>query len=321
MPADGARHSASWIASFEATGGERMIERGRICAVVVTHFPGLACADNLRALSTQVAKILVVDNGSSPESFDRLAGVLRELDAAVIRMGRNAGIAAALNAGLAYARQEGYSWLATFDQDSVVTPGMIAEMAAASRAHPHMDHIAILSPLYADLGSGLVVRQRGRRGRDPMWRTLVTTMSSGNLVWIEAAFAAGGWEERLFIDYVDHEFCLRLRRLGWQIVEARCARLHHSLGLSAVHRLMGVPVSVTNHSSARRYYISRNRVIMWRRYWRAEFRWCLLDFRGFLRETCGILLFEQDRLQKIAMTVRGMIDAFRSRKGPLEGPP
>lgn len=290
----------------------------RICAVIVMHFPRPECADNLRAVGLQVEKVLIVDNGSSATCLESLAGVINEFDITVIRMGRNAGIAAALNAGLAYARANGYSWLATFDQDSLATPGMLAEMAMVACAHPCPERIAVVSPLHVDRGTGRIVHQRGGRRLGQTWRSLITTMTSGNLVAIEAALAAGGWEERLFIDYVDHEFCLRLRRLGWQIIEASRTCLHHSLGRTDMHRFLGLPVSVTNHSSVRRYYISRNRMVLWRRYWRAEFRWFLLDFRGFLHETCGILLFEQDSRRKIAMTVRGMIDAFRSVKGMLE---
>lgn len=297
-----------------------MPDRPSICAVVITYFPKPECADNLRALRPQVGKILIVDNGSGPGSFEHLAAIADELDAAVIRMGRNAGIAAALNAGLTHARENGYSWLATFDQDSLATPDLMAQMSAVLQVHPRPERIAVLSPRHVDRGSGLLVRQRGGREAGSCWRSLLTTMTSGNLVAVEAALAAGGWEERLFIDYVDHEFCLRLRHRGWQIVEATRARLHHSLGLSEVHRLLGLPISVTNHSGARRYYISRNRMILWRRYWRAEPRWFLLDFRGFLRETCGILLYERDPRLKLRMTVRGMIDAFRSVKGPLEEP-
>jgi hypothetical protein len=59
-------------------------------------------------------------------------------------------------------------------------------------------------------------------------------------------------------------------------------------------------------------------MILWRRYWRSERAWCLGDFRHFLRETLGIVRFETDSRRKILMTIRGMIGAFSTLKGPLE---
>lgn len=299
-------------------GSMRPLERRDICAVVVTFFPRPDHVDHLRALAPQVGKIVIVDNGSAGPSLQYLQDAARTYGALVLRMGRNAGIAAALNAGLAHAREHGYPWLLTLDQDSEPTPAMVAEMAAALTASPESARVAVLAPQHIDRRLGMSGVQREMLAAELPYRPLITAMTSGNLVAIEAAAAIGGWEEKLFIDFVDHEFCLRLRRHGWRILHAPRARLRHSLGRMELPRLLGRAILVTHHSPARRYYISRNRMILWRRYWRTEPAWCAADLRHFLRETLGIVTFEEDSRRKIWMTVRGMVDAFRDLKGPLE---
>lgn len=286
--------------------------------MVVTYFPRQAHAERLRALAPLVGKIVIVDNGSPDSDISYVEKIAASVGAKTIRMGRNAGIAAALNAGLAYACGNGYAWLLTLDQDSEPTPSMLADMAAALAAFPERRRVALVAPLHIDRRLGPSHRQRELLAADVPSQTVITTMTSGNLVAVEAAAAVGGWEERLFIDFVDHEFCLRLRRHGWLILEATRAQLLHSLGRMEFHRVFGRPLYVTNHSCARRYYISRNRIILWRRYWRTEPAWCLADVRNLLRETAGILGFEGESARKIWMTVRGMVDAFRDLKGPLE---
>jgi rhamnosyltransferase len=295
------------------------IRRRDICAVVVTYFPDSSSfADNMRALAPQVDRIVIVDNGSTGCSLRGVESAAQEIDGMVVPMGGNAGIAAALNVGLDYAARNGYGWLATFDQDSRPTPSMIGEMARTLSGYARAERVAVLAPRHVDRDSGLLLRQRGSADTAENWRTLLTTMTSGNLVAVKAALPAGGWDERLFIDYVDHEFCLRLRQLGWEILEAANANLQHSLGRIEVHRFLGRRLAVTNHSSARRYYISRNRMILWRRYWRREACWCRQDFRSFLHESAGIVLFEREARRKIWMTLRGIVDSFRSVAGPLE---
>src|ERR1700686_4316422 len=98
------------------------IEKSAICAVVVTYFPKLACVENLAALAPHVGKLLIVDNGSSVQTLEPVEVAAQRLDATVVRLGSNLGIAAALNVGLKLAREQGYRWLATFDQDSQATP-------------------------------------------------------------------------------------------------------------------------------------------------------------------------------------------------------
>lgn len=294
------------------------LEPRDVCAVVVTYFPKAEDADHLRALASQVGRVVIVDNGSRGASLQYLEHAARTFDAVVLRMGRNAGIAAALNVGLIHARESGYRWLLTMDQDSEPAPSMLAEMAAALRASPDVARVAVLAPQHVDHRMGMSDPQREILASAIPWRSLITAMTSGNLVAIDAATEVGGWEERLFVDFVDHEFCLRLRQHGWRIRLAPRAQLRHSLGRMEFHRLLGRSLLVTHHSSDRRYYISRNRMILWRRYWRREPSWCASDFKHFLRETLGILTFEADPRQKIWMTARGMLDSFRDLKGPLE---
>jgi rhamnosyltransferase len=295
---------------------DRTIRVADICAVVVTHFPEPACADNLRALASQVSQVLVIDNGSSALSLAPVEAAARNLGGSVMSLTTNRGIATALNAGLAFARERGYRWLATFDQDSLVTPNMIETMAQALAAYPQSHKVAVIAPCHVDRALGFAVREAAE-ATGPGWRVLRTTMSSGNLVDVRAATSAGGFDDSLFIDYVDHDFCLRLRRCGYQVLEATRAQLLHSLGVLERRRFIGLSVSITNHSAPRLYYISRNRLILWRRYWRREPRWVVRDVRRLLSETLFIVLYERQVGAKVRMIVRGVWHGVRDVRGPL----
>src|SRR4051812_31118400 len=104
-----------------------------VCAVVVSYHPDAEVKRNLRALVREFGHVLIVDNGSPPAAQAMLAG---ESDVTLIALGENLGVAAALNRGAEWARQRGYQWMATFDQDSMPAPGLAAGLWAAHLRHP-----------------------------------------------------------------------------------------------------------------------------------------------------------------------------------------
>jgi rhamnosyltransferase len=291
--------------------------RPPICAAIVTYFPASDLTDGLKVLAAQVSEIVIVDNGSSAGLLDAIQTAADAVEAKVIRLGANLGMGCALNVALDFARSRQCEWLATFDQDSRATDDMLPKMLRVAHDSQHPDRVALIAPAYVDRRSGINLDNPVHQHKGPDSRVLYTAMTSGNLVSVAAATAVGGFDGDLFIDYVDHEFCLRLRKHGYQILEAQSAQLVHSLGDLTLHRLMGRRVLVTNHSVLRRYYISRNRLIVWRRYWKSESTWVLHDMRAFMIELVKILLFEQDRWPKIRMVWRGLIDAARGVRGPL----
>jgi len=135
-------------------------------------------------------------------------------------------------------------------------------------------------------------------------------------VRLDAAIAVGGFDERLFIDYVDHDFCLKLHRRGFRVLQATAAQLLHSLGSMDRRLLVVKRINVTHHVAVRRYYISRNRLVLWQRYRRQEPVWVLRDVRRFFSEAVYMLLFEREVSKKLRMMARGIRDALNGRLGP-----
>ncbi len=98
--------------------------RNRVTAVFSAFRPESALIKHCAALAPQVARIIVVDDGSG-ESTEP---VLAELEAAgitVLRQLHNGGIAAAMNCGIDDALESGTEFVITFDQDSNVHAGFV----------------------------------------------------------------------------------------------------------------------------------------------------------------------------------------------------
>jgi rhamnosyltransferase len=224
----------------------------------------------------------------------------------------NRGIAAALNTGVRWAIENKYEWVALFDQDSVVPECYFDAMFRTINSSAKPEKIGIVAPLYRDPSTGSV--DNPYPGNDD---TFWAVMTSGSLmpVWI---FERCGWfEEAFFIDQVDDEYCFRIQTMGYKIVVCENAILLHTSGTPQAHRLFGFKLIISRHHSAgRRYYITRNSLVMARRYRTRCPAWsrCTIDSILF-KAPIIILLAESDRFKKLVNIARGVIDAYLGRMG------
>jgi rhamnosyltransferase len=280
-----------------------------VFALVVTYHPPPEILENIAALRTQVSSIVVVDNGSSESELETLRAARSKYDIELIENGRNLGIATALNAGVRKARAQDADWVALFDQDSRVEPRFISRLLESVKEAPNPAQIGIVCPIYFDQGTALVTPvARSKTG------AILAAMTSGSVIRTGLFDQLGGFNESLFIDYVDIEFCLRTRRAGYSIFQCQKAVLQHSQGRITRHCLLGRCFGTTNHSAARRYYITRNRLWVLCKFLK-DWDWSRQEMKSLITETAKMLLVEKDRFVKLKGVTLGFFDAFRGRLG------
>jgi len=280
-----------------------------IAAIVVLYRPDAAVIDNVRATAAQVERVFAIDNTEQPD--DALAWALRTVpDLSYVALGDNLGIAAALNAGVERARDAGYSWVLTMDQDSTPDEDMVAVLSRCVVSCQKDVRIGIMSPVQVQEGSGEPEKRHG-------CISVLTAITSGDLLSIEAWDNVGRFDEGLFIDQVDHDICLRMRRDGWDVLRCSGTRLLHRLGDTVQHRFIHA-FNVSNHSALRRYYITRNRFEVSRRFQQdfPEFR--RREMRSLRRELVKIVFYERHKAAKLLMSWRGYLDYRRGVTGPYK---
>jgi len=185
-------------------------------------------------------EIIVVDNASSDgsaEAAQRIPGVR------VIQMGRNAGFAAANNAGIRESRGD---LILLLNSDTLVPPGAIDRLATRLRETPTA---AIAGPRLVDgegqpeLSFGRMLsplnewRQKRRSAdwiREATSREQLVDWVSGAclLVYRAEAEAVGLLDDRFFLYTEDVDFCHAVRRLGRQVLFTPDAEITHLRGRS-----------------------------------------------------------------------------------------
>jgi rhamnosyltransferase len=293
-----------------------MIKKQAICAVVVSYNPDVSIIDNVIALLPQVSTIVIVDNGSSETSIEYLDHLKSEPCVHLILNKDNLGIAVALNLGVKYAIKAGYSWIATFDQDSKVLPNYISLMISAYNSCNYKSEVAIISPTYFIASKEKIVPSTINNDEEHLlFSNIKTAMTSGNIIKSSTFNEIGFFDEGFFIDYVDHEFCLRVRKHGKFIIECNNAILDHNLGSPILYNIFGFKIVTNSHTALRKYYRYRNRIMVYKKYFLFDFPWILNDLKNFFSEPFKIILLEEDKFNKFCSILRGIWHGIKNVSG------
>ena len=314
----------SFIASMppqvpESTFSSDKIGDG-VTAIVVTYHPGPEVPAHLAAIKRQAERVIVVDNSLTESSREQVRGWASGLGLELVQNGANLGVAAALNQGVELAFRAGPRWIASFDQDSAIPEGYFVSLLEAFGTEPDKGRVAVLAPRYRAQGACVVYSaDGGKQGQAGTLRRMSVASTSGMLVSASALNAVGGFDDELFIDGVDHEFCLRCRRRGWLVLEASSVLLLHEQGKQETRLFLGRGITINDYPAERRYYQARNRLILYLHYLGFDPRWVGHDAGEGLRELIKFILVGEERLVKLGAILCGVWHALYGRRGPRSG--
>ena len=275
-----------------------------ICAVIVTYKPDAGFRDRATRIAKQVGGLVIVDNGSSPESTNLLTGLAGELNAELIRNAQNLGVAAALNQGVLLARESGYQWALTMDQDSLPREDMTERLIGVYNASLEREKLAVVGSDYPR--NALRRASTGDNGNHPSWIERKAVITSGSLLSIGAFQLIGPFRDELFIDHVDTEYCLRARSKGFKIAAVCAPLMEHTIGAPSLHRLPWKQTVTGNQPPIRRYYMARNTIVLLRTYIRKETIYVFSLLWSLSKSILLMLLFESERVQKLRATAAGV---------------
>ncbi len=300
----------------------------RVASITVAFNPNPErLAEQVRALQGEVGDIVIVDNGSerAVSHLPQLAG----LPIRVLALADNTGVAHGFNAGVAAARERGAEFVLLLDDDSIPTPGMVAGLLAACHERSRgggEPPVAAVGPRVQDtrdlldypfIRLGWTHNRHVRCGdSDDEVIACDFLISSGSLVPMTAFAEVGEFDEGLFIDSVDLEWCCRARARGLALYGVCAARLDHRLGDRRQPVLNVFDLVV--HSPDRIYYMTRNRFLLYKRPY-MPLKWKLKDVLRWAAKSFAMLLLVAPRREYAAMTWRAIRDAAVGKSGRLDG--
>ena len=146
----------------------------------------------------------------------------------------------------------------------------------------------------------------------------LVVMTSGNLINLDIYQKIGGFKDWFFIDAVDFEYCLNVKKNGYEVVQMNTAELNHNLGNTKKKTFLGKTMYVTNHNVTRRYYITRNRHYLFDMYKDDFLEYCSIELSRTKSELLKIVLFEDNKINKIKAIYKGYKDYKKGIKGEMK---
>lgn len=286
-----------------------MLEKESILAIVVTYHPDRSFAERFERLAGQVGAVLIVDNNSGVEAVSMLREIASSPKVRLVLNSENRGIAAALNQGVWWAREKGYEWAVLLDQDTVPSENMLDTLSSVYEQFASKETIAIIGSNSRDSNSGGLLFPIDRDG-SRSWQEVKNVITSGSLVSLTAYSTIGPFREEFFIDCVDWEYCLRARALGFRIILASEPLMKHAIGATSMHKLLWKITETSNHVPKRRYYMTRNHLVLAREYLLIEPAWVFSSLYTRLKSMVRMCLFEEDRLSKLKYVAMGVVDGL-----------
>lgn len=286
----------------------------KVCGVMITYNADSNVIDNVNTYINQLDFLYIIDNGSSEKHINILKKFKNMNNLKIIYNKSNLGIAAALNIGIKEAKKDDFEWVMFLDDDSKATDNMVKNMFDM---YEKVNDANIVSLFPTIIEENMYNVYRESLSKYPYKEVLVGN-SSGNIVKLNIFDEVGYLREDFFIDSVDNEFCLRIVEKGYKHIQVSNSILIHNLGASKEKRFIWKKIITTNHSAVRRYYIARNRIVLWRLY-RTKFPEYVREDRvRFISEILKIVLYEDKKILKLKLSIIGISDGVKNILGKYE---
>jgi rhamnosyltransferase len=268
-----------------------------IIAVVIWYEPEPFMQRNILSYAYNVDYVVVVDN-----SVDDNMAMLPCLNNVIyIPLKYNAGIASALNYGISKAAELGAVWVLMMDQDSRFEVNEFERLKVTALALQHDKQVAVIGPITDP-----------KKNKDYKLKEVNEIITSGSLSRLSNLQNLGGFDNKLFIDCVDFDFCFRLRESGYKIIMDKSSRLDHRRGTPTTVTWRGRDKTIFNYSSTRYYYQVRNNLYLGYRF--PEYR--KSSRKKIRRIIRNALLFEKHKYHNLMAIGQGVLHFLFGRYGP-----
>ncbi len=251
----------------------------KILSIIVCYYPDReALLPLIAELCNQTTEIIVVDNTPAENdivwkivkdqlNFDRLR---------IVRLGKNYGIATAINIGIDVAQHEGFSHVLLSDQDSLPLPEMVAGLIKAEKIFINSGkRVGAIGPAFVDVVTDtyfpfqvqqkkhLFYSNKYANKENPDVEAL-SIISSGSLINTEVFRQVGKMREDFFIDYVDIEWCHRAISKGYALVGTYRGLMQHRMGEDKLRLWVFGWRYMNGYNPSRIYYRFRNYIYLLR---------------------------------------------------------
>ena len=249
--------------------------------------------ENITRLKAITNSIIFIENGSNNK--DEIIKTVNH-EYKIIFNEKNLGIAKALNQLLNEAINENKEYLLTLDQDSRMTRYIFDNLYK----YRNVENVAIVCPTIYD------INKKKNKKKKKKYEYVNRCITSGSLMNLSICSKLEKFDEKMFIDYVDFDYCKNVTLAGYKIIKVRDAILPHEIGKRLTKKILFFYVYPTNHSSFRVFYYIRNiKYYYWKYKKKMTIKEKIKEKINIVWKFISIILYEENKKEKLLKAREG----------------
>ncbi|MCL6378270.1 glycosyltransferase [Pectobacterium brasiliense] len=259
---------------------------------------------NLSIILKAVDTLLIVDNSKEPIATETKENVV------VINNYNKGGVAGAINLAFNYARDNDFLYMLLLDQDTIIEEYIVDRLIEYLIK---INDAAIVGPKYVNSftkkpgmfvldKNGFPVPSRLNGIKNPKKSFFI--INSGTLINIKKIPKLVIYDESFYVDCVDIDFCLQLRKENLSSYIIPTVVISHGIGNKDNNESYLTP---TNYSDNRYILLSRSKKTLWKKWFLTYPVFIIFDIFIFSLDVFRSFVFSPRRFSVLKMIVKGFI--------------
>jgi GT2 family glycosyltransferase len=248
----------------------RDLDNSALLSIVVLTWNNFAdtaeCLHSLRKLNYLRYNVVLVDNGSTDGSIERLQSVFQEVK--IIKNGENLGYAGGNNIGIEYALSKGVDYVLLLNNDTIVDVNLATELVQASHETKNLGIFGCVNYYYDDrkkvqFSGGIfnwktgdiidTTRHKIDKGQFQLLKEVDTVAGSCLFFPTTVIKTVGLLDNRYFLTFEESDLCCRVKKAGYKVYTYMGAGIWHKVSVSGQAQKEGLNIL--------KYYAVRNRFL------------------------------------------------------------
>ena len=280
-----------------------MLNKNKITGTVILYNPEDDLYENIQSYISDIDVLYMVDNSTVHNK--KLIKKLQNSFTNIVYINNNAnlGIATALNIGCDKAIEDGAKWILTMDQDSKFIN--FEHYIKCLESLYNTSDIAILSA-----NTTWDDKKEVPSNLSCEYKETFSAITSANLLNLELFEKVGRFEDKLFIDLVDYDYCIKAQSKNLKVLYFKDVLVKHALGSVFLRKNLITRKIRTKveHNPQRVYYFARNFLYVAKKYGKQfpkEMGMLKTLNMLYIHEVTKIILYEDKKLKKLYAKLLG----------------
>jgi rhamnosyltransferase len=284
----------------------------RIAACVLLYHPKENDLKNILSYLSKVDKLYIYDNTENKKTiipFENVNKIVYFSDC------ENKGLSIRLNQACKQAISDGFDFLMTMDQDSSFSPENLTNYFADIKNYSNKANVGIFGLEYSN-------ENKISNAKNIIATEVHALITSGSVINLNNYHKIGGFDENLFIDGVDFDYCFAILKKGLKCILFENNSICHSLGVktkrASIKTLYLIKKEKQLHSPLRLYYIIRNMLYLEKKYALLFPKFILERKKRYSSQIISNMLYSKNIFIILKYRLKAINDFKNNKMGKIE---